>query len=164
MINDMPKIRIANKCDSLEMKNIDTVVPKDTERSKLIDEWLINDLVLVAEYDTTLVGYAVLNHSFFRRETIEMLMIQKEFRGRKIGELLVTNIESYCKSKRLFVSTNQSNFQMQKLLRRLDFRLGGYIHELDPGDPELIFVKDMRVARQDDTQQPTTNDISTRTQ
>ncbi len=30
---------------------------------------------------------------------------------------------------------------MQKLLTRLGYKPCGYIDELDPGDPELIFVK-----------------------
>lgn len=37
---------------------------------------------------------------------------------------------------------------MQRLLSRLGYRPGGYIHELDPGDPELVFVKDIEMAQE----------------
>jgi hypothetical protein len=33
---------------------------------------------------------------------------------------------------------------MQSLLAKLGYQLSGVIHELDPGDPELVYVKYLR--------------------
>jgi hypothetical protein len=41
---------------------------------------------------------------------------------------------------------------MQRLLVRLGYRTCGFIEELDPGDPELIFVKKLEMAEEDNTQ------------
>ena len=42
---------------------------------------------------------------------------------------------------RMFTSTNESNAPMRALLDRAGWRPAGVVHYLDPGDPELIFVR-----------------------
>jgi ribosomal protein S18 acetylase RimI-like enzyme len=73
-----------------------------------------------------------------------MLMVCADHRGKGIGESLLLALESACDTSKLFVTTNESNRRMQKLLLRLGYRRCGYIEELDPGDPELVFVKIIR--------------------
>ncbi len=134
------RIRKATEADSAEVKALDTVVPLDATRAEQIDTWLGRDEVLVAE-DGQIVGYGVFNHAFFRRGNVDMLMIHPDCRGQKIGEYLLRELENLCDTPKLWVTTNMSNHRMQRLLTRLGYEPAGYIHELDPGDPELIFCK-----------------------
>ena len=96
---------------------------------------------MVAEINGQIVGYGVFNHAFFRQGNVDMLMLHPEHRGQKIGEHLLRELERLCDTSKLWVTTNMSNHRMQRLLARMDYKPAGYIHELDPGDPELIFFK-----------------------
>ena len=135
------KIRKGVTKDARSIKSIDTIVPINSSRAELIDKWLKNDIVLVAELDNLIVGYGVINHEFFRQNQIDMLMISQEYRGKRIGENLLLSLEQYADTNKLFVTTNLSNHIMHKLLLRIGYKPCGYIDELDPGDPELVFVK-----------------------
>ena len=135
------KIRKATKADSSALKALDTVVSSDPTRAAQIDRWLEHDNVLVAETDGQIVGYGVYNHAFFHQGNVDMLMIHPDYRGRKIGEQLLLELEKLSSTPKFWVTTNMSNHRMQRLLKRLGYEPAGYIHELDPGDPELIFCK-----------------------
>ena len=138
-----PHIRRATSGDAQALKDLDTIVPIDPARAEFIDRWLRDDKVFVAEFDGKIVGYGVFNHAFFYQGQVDMLMIHADYRGRRIGEYILRALEELCDTPKFYVTTNLSNTRMQKLLSRLGFRPGGYIHELDPGDPELVFVKDI---------------------
>jgi ribosomal protein S18 acetylase RimI-like enzyme len=138
------KIRRATSEDSSSLKALDTVIAVDPGRTALIETWLSKDTVVVAELNSEIVGYAVFNHAFFHRGQVDMLMIHADHRGKRIGEHLLKAIENLCDSDKLFVTTNLSNQRMQKLLTRVGYRTCGSIDELDPGDPELVFVKGLK--------------------
>jgi ribosomal protein S18 acetylase RimI-like enzyme len=140
-----PLIRRGTQADAPILKDLDTMVPIDPARGESIDQWLREDPVLVAEVDGRVVGYGVFDHGFFGQSNVAMLMIHREFRGRKLGEQLLRKLEELGDTPKFFVTTNQSNHRMQRLLSRMGYRPGGYIHELDPGDPELVFVKNIRM-------------------
>ena len=137
-------IRSASTLDAGAIKSLDTVVPLDSTRAKYIDEWLEHDQVLVAEQKGKVIGYGVFNHAFFRQGQVDMLMIAKAHRGKGIGEHLLLALEQLCDTPKFWVTTNLSNHPMQTLLNRLGYKPCGYIDELDPGDPELIFFKHLR--------------------
>jgi ribosomal protein S18 acetylase RimI-like enzyme len=134
-------IRRGTSADSVALKACDSIVPGDPQRAQLIDRWLEKDTVLVAELDGRVVGYGVFNHAFFHRGQVEMLMVDPAHRGRKIGEALLRELEALCDTEKFFVTTNLSNQAMQRLLARCKFKNCGFIDELDPGDPELVFFK-----------------------
>jgi ribosomal protein S18 acetylase RimI-like enzyme len=136
-------IRRGTRADAAVLKDLDTIVPTDPARAESIDRWLRDDPVLVAEVGGRVVGYGVFDHGFFGQSSVAMLMIQEEYRGQKIGEHILRRLEVFGDTPKFYVTTNQSNHRMQRLLSRMGYRLGGYIHELDPGDPELVFVKDI---------------------
>ncbi len=134
-------LRKASKADQEAITNCDSIAPKNQARVLQIKDWLEHDLVLLAELKTKVIGYGVLNHSFFRQATIEMLMIHPDYRGQAVGQELMIALEKQCHNEKLWVTTNLSNQPMQKLLSRLAYESGGYIHALDEDDPELIFYK-----------------------
>ncbi len=137
------RIRQGTLIDEQSLKDLDTVVPLEPARAEFIARWLREDTVLVAEANGRIIGYGVFNHAFFHQGQVEMLMIHQACRGRRVGERLLNALEKLCDTPRFYVTTNLSNHRMQKLLSRMGFRPGGYVHELDPGDPELIYVKDI---------------------
>jgi hypothetical protein len=57
---------------------------------------------------------------------------------------LLRHLESFCETSKLFISTNLSNLPMQSLLAKLVYVLSGVIHNLDEGDPELVYFKRLR--------------------
>jgi ribosomal protein S18 acetylase RimI-like enzyme len=141
-------IRRGIEADASALKDLDTIVPIDPARAECIDHWLREELVLVAEVQGRVVGYGVLDHGFFGQSNVAMLMIDEDYRGRKLGERILRKLEELGDTPKFFVTTNLSNHRMQRLLSRMGYRPGGYIHELDPGDPELVFVKDIGMSQQ----------------
>ncbi len=69
---------------------------------------------------------------------------REEDRQRGVATTLMRHFESICRTPKLFTSTNLSNLPMQGLLGKLGYRLSGFIVDLDPGDAELVYVKERR--------------------
>jgi GNAT superfamily N-acetyltransferase len=147
-------VRRGAAADGPALKALDTVVPGDPRRAESIDQWLRDDIVVVAEVDGTVIGYGVFNHDFFHQGNVDMLMLHPDHRGRRIGELLLAAIEETCDTAKLFVTTNLSNHRMQRLLSRVGYSACGFIDELDPGDPELVYVKKLKDGRRATTPRP----------
>jgi len=135
------RIRKATVADAPELKAIDTIAQLNTKRAAEIDKWVSRDKVLVAAADDRLVGYSVFNHEFFGQSQVAMLMIAESLRGQRIGQSLLKATEDFADGPKVFVTTNQSNDRMQRLLTKSGYRVCGYIDELDPGDPELVYFK-----------------------
>jgi ribosomal protein S18 acetylase RimI-like enzyme len=134
-------VRRSRAEDAAALKALDAIVPVDPQRAISIDAWLAHDVVYVAVAADRPVGYAVFNHDFFRQGNVDMLMLAVECRGQRIGEQLLLALENACDTPKLFCTTNVSNHRMQRLLARCGFLACGFIDELDPGDPELVYVK-----------------------
>jgi N-acetylglutamate synthase-like GNAT family acetyltransferase len=98
--------------------------------------------------DSLIVGYAVLDYSFYAQAFIAMLRIHPSYRRQRIGLTLMQYLEqpAQCTAKKLFTSTNLSNLAMQSLLTKLQYKLTGVIHNLDDdNDPELVYYKPLAV-------------------
>jgi ribosomal protein S18 acetylase RimI-like enzyme len=94
-----------------------------------------------ARQDGEVVGFAVMDQSFFRQSFVELIVVHPRHQRKGIGEALLLHLEAVCPTEKLFVSTNLSNKQMQRLCRRLGYMPSGMIDNLDPGDPEVIYCK-----------------------
>jgi len=137
-----PLVRPAQISDSAALKALDSAVASDGARADAIDRWLKEDEVVLAEVDAVIVGYAVLaRRRFLDYDTLQMLMVEERYRGQRIGEMLLRRVQGLVLTDRFFVTTNLSNYPMQRMLRRLGYVGCGFIDELDPGDPEIVFVK-----------------------
>ena len=89
------------------------------------------------------MGYAILREGFFGFDFIELLYVEASVRRHGIGQALIERLERECNTPKLFTSTNESNNAMRSLLARLGYQPSGAIHNLDAGDPELIFMKSL---------------------
>ena len=119
----------------------DDIVASSEARRNQIESSLRNSEVLVALMNGKPKGYALLNYRFFGHAFIELLYVASDSRRCGIGSQLIKNIERQARGPKLFTSTNQSNEPMRAVLRHLGFEESGIIHNLDPGDPELVFFK-----------------------
>jgi len=75
-----------------------------------------------------------------------MLMLHPDWRGKRIGEYLLEAHKGVCDTPKLCCITKLSNHRMQRLLSRCGFVAFGFIGDLDPGDPELVYVQQPRRA------------------
>ncbi|NIM92943.1 MAG: GNAT family N-acetyltransferase [Anaerolineales bacterium] len=121
--------------------SFDHVAQEQSARRDFIKRSIDNKEAYVVIESSSIVGYAVIDYSFFDNGFISMLYIAPSHRHQGYGSALVRYIERICKTPKLFTSTNESNVIMQALLEKLGFHRSGWIDNLDEGDPELVYFK-----------------------
>ena len=137
------KIREGIRADREAIIALDHVARIDPGRIKFIDRVLQSATCFVAEHDGHVVAYATLEYTFFDRGFVSMVYVSQPERRRGIGRALMRTLASRCETQELFTSTNESNQPMRQLLNTLGYVPSGIIHNLDPGDPELVFFLDL---------------------
>ncbi len=123
---------------------LDHVGASDPARVRFIHHQIQSSALHVAVIDARVVAYAVLNYKCYDNGWIEMLYVDPRLRRRGIGSALIRHLINECRTSKLFTSTNQSNFPMQRLLATLEFDRSGFIENLDDGDPEWVYFKRLR--------------------
>jgi ribosomal protein S18 acetylase RimI-like enzyme len=101
----------------------------------------------VAILNGELVGYTVLEYTFYSQGFITMLYVHPDHRRSGLASELVHHVESICGTEKLFTSTNKSNVPMQALMVKLGYVPSGIINNLDEGDPELVYFKRLHRSR-----------------
>lgn len=134
-------IRKAIESDIVNISAIDHVAEAEEERKRHIKKWVAEGHTVVATNEDRVVGYAVLEYTFYFQGFISMLMVNASNRREGIGTALISNLESACKTSKIFTSTNESNKPMQALLAKLSYQHSGVVYNLDESDPELIYFK-----------------------
>ena len=137
----MIAIEKAGEDDTQAICTLDRMVLGRSERQDYIESAVRAGECLVARDEGTLVGFAVVNQSFYGNGFIGLLFVHPDHRRRGVGTALVRRIESMCPTEKLFTSTNASNTPMQRLCCSLGFAVSGHIDNLDEGDPEVVFFK-----------------------
>jgi GNAT superfamily N-acetyltransferase len=116
-------------------------VERDPRDRALARELLTLGRSWIAEADGQSAGYALVSRAFFRRPFVELLVVAPAWRRKGAARALLASCEGACHDDRLFTSTNASNAPMRALLEGEAWAPSGMIENLDPGDPELVFVK-----------------------
>ncbi len=137
----MFSIRLAANSDVDAICEFDDIAQQNKKRRAFLERSVGADHCFVIEAQHQVVGYAVLEYSFYGHGFISMLHIHSEYRRQGAGTMLLRHLESICQTPKLFTSTNLSNLPMQSLLVKLGYTLSGVIHHLDEDDPELVYVK-----------------------
>jgi len=91
--------------------------------------------------DHIVVGFAILEYSFYANGFIPLFVVSREHRRSGTGTALLKHAATHCRTPKLFSSTNESNREMQALLKKVGFRESGRIDNLDDGDPEIVYFK-----------------------
>ncbi|MFF7246070.1 GNAT family N-acetyltransferase [Embleya sp. NPDC008237] len=142
-------VRRASESESDALIGIDTVaIEGDTGRQASIREWCREGLAVVAEDASGLLGYCVVEHTFFEQGFVTMLMVAPSARGKGVGRRLLDAAAASCTTPKLFTSTNVSNQPMQRLLQKAGWSPVGLLHGLDEGDPELFYLYRPRMPTQ----------------
>ena len=128
--------RKATTADIEKMIQIDPI-----HRHEQICRAVIQDECYLAEETAQIVGFAIMDYSFFTCGFVSLLVVAEECRRRGIGAALLDYLLRQCKTGKLFTSTNESNAPMRGLLGKSGFMPCGQIDALDEGDPELFFVR-----------------------
>ena len=136
-------IRSATPADRDKIMAFDHVARKEPARVQFIERGLRSATCLVAERHGEIIAYAVLEYTFYDNGFVSMLYVADGERRQGVGRALMKALASRCKTRKLFTSTNRSNKPMQQLLDRLGYMASGVIHNLDPGDPELVYFLDL---------------------
>jgi GNAT superfamily N-acetyltransferase len=137
----MISIRPAIEEDIETLCTFDLIAHRETERREYIRRVVSCSECHVAIKDEQVIAYGVLNYTFYYLGCIDMLYVDANFRRAGAGSALLKHLESLCRTSKLFTSTNLSNLPMQSLLAKTGYVLSGVIHNLDEGDPEIVYFK-----------------------
>lgn len=138
------RIREGTPTDRDAIAAFDHEAQSDPGRVRFIDRIFRSAICLVAERERIVVAYAALEYTFYEQGFVSMLYVAQPHRRHGIGRALMQALAARCDTSKLFTSTNQSNRPMQQLLEGLGYTPSGVIHNLDPGDPELVYMLDLR--------------------
>jgi len=137
-------IRPALESDTESLCSLDEIAAESPERREFVRHSATDGTCYVAVIDQEAVGYIVLSYAFYHHGCIDMLYVARDYRRRGVGSALLEQVERLCKTQKLFTSTNLSNSSMQALLSRRGYVHSGVIHNLDEGDPEVVYFKRLR--------------------
>lgn len=140
----MISIRPAGESDVEALSSLDLIARREDERREFIRCSIASNTCFVAVADEEVIGYGVLNYTFYSNGFIDMLYVHSDHRRHGAGAALLLHMESLCQTPKLFTSTNLSNLPMQSLLSKSGYELSGVIHNLDVGDPEIVYYKRVR--------------------
>lgn len=138
------QIRQAVLSDFKWLVRVDPLAENDHGRRTQIARAISNSECWVAcdsDYPAVPVGYGCLDKSFFGEWFVPLVVVSNAHRRCGIGRKIVAHLENCSSAKKIFTSTNMSNTPMRELLAQLGYQSSGIVENLDPGDPELIFMK-----------------------
>ena len=133
-------IRISAHSDAEPIIAIDEVAAFDRSRVNFIYRYISSRNYYVAVLDSQVVGYGVLEYTFFEHRFISIVYVRPESR-RGGASALISYMEEMCKTEKIFTSANQANLPVQSLLKKLTYQASGTIDNLDKNNRELIYFK-----------------------
>jgi ribosomal protein S18 acetylase RimI-like enzyme len=133
--------RTAVERDLPSVVRCDAYAQSSKARRSALERWCAQGDVLLAELEGQVLGFVVLEHSFFGHGFIPLISVHPSSRRQGVARFLLAEAERHCKLGKLFTSANASNAEAQALFVRTGFVRSGKIENLDPGDPELVYFK-----------------------
>ena len=135
-------IRKANQEDVQIIQAFDIEL-SEPGRKALIERAVSAGNAYVVEHENVVIGIGVLEYTFFDQGFVSFIYIKPQERRTRAGETLLRHLISICRTPKLFSSTNRSNRPMQALFLKIGFAESGIIYNLDVGDPELIYYREI---------------------
>jgi ribosomal protein S18 acetylase RimI-like enzyme len=94
-------------------------------------------------------GYVISRTDFFGCGFVWLLVVSIDRRRAGVASRLMASVEQTNPTEKLFTSTNRSNTPMRSLLSKRGYAEVGVIEGLDEGDPEVFYMKRVRVYADD---------------
>jgi len=136
-------IKQAAETDLTAIFSFDQITQINQGRQEFIRHAIETGTCFVSVDHAEVIGYGVLEYSFYGNGFISIVYVHPCYRRRHVGYDLIRHMESLCRTKKLFTSTNLSNLPMHTLLEKLGYKLSGVIDNLDPDDPEVVYFKSL---------------------
>lgn len=136
-------VRIASARDAEIAQALDPGAATDDHRRDWLRRAFAGEhgrVARLAFVDGKPAGFAVVGH-FFSNPFLDLIVTAPRLRRRGVASALLDVIERAHADQKLFVSTNRSNETMQAILGARGYLAAGQVDHLDPGDPELFFVR-----------------------
>ena len=133
--------RTAGYLDAEAMIQIDELAQTDRLHRNFIHHAVTSRNCHVAVLDRQVVGYGILDYSFFGQGFIATLLIDRDHRRQGWGTGLLRHFEQACKTKKLFTKVDKSNAAFRALLEKLDYRPSGQIENLTEEVGLLYFIR-----------------------
>lgn len=139
-------VQLANENDMKGVAGVDAAAVADEDRRTLIAQGMSQASCWIAGRDDDRVeGYLVLTRRhLFGRDFVSLVEVKSSARRLGMASALFHAAEAGATTRQVFTSTNESNGPMRALLGSRGYEQAGAIDHLDPGDPELVFVKYLR--------------------
>ena len=134
-------LRVGATADLLGILFADPLCKSEPGRARLIQASLARGECVVAVESDKILGYVILNYSFFGHAFVPLLVVAVANRRGGIGTQLIAEAETRCTREKLFASANESNMSAQRLFERRGFVPSGRIENLDETDDELVYCK-----------------------
>lgn len=126
------------------LSKIDSMVIGSEIRKPKIEQYILNEQCVVASINSEPVGFASYDTTFFECCFIQLVIVNPNFRRLGIAGALIRYIEEHSPTPKLFTSTNESNTIMQQVCLSQGFVRSGIIENLDDGDPEWVYFKQVK--------------------
>jgi len=139
-------IRAYTPADDTALAAIDARIKTEATRMPLLRRAHTAKGLWIAEVEGRVTGYIARTFEFYDKEFIALIVVDPKQRRCGVGGALMRKVEETATQDRIFTSTNESNAPMRAVLARLGYEPSGRIDNLDPGDPELVFVKFLSAA------------------
>jgi GNAT superfamily N-acetyltransferase len=139
-------LRRVGPADLDRLAGADPRLAADGAHRRHVGDLLASDLSWAAVADGVAAGFAVVTRHFYGFPFVDLLVVAESRRRGGIGSALMERCVAAADADRVFTSTNESNAPMRRLLDTSGWRPAGSLLYLDPGDPELVFVKLRRPA------------------
>jgi len=120
---------------------VDPLTAANAERRDHLGHLLEQGLSWAAFNNGQVVGFAVVTRNFYNFPFVDLVVVAEAARRCGAGSALMAQCAGAHDADRIFTSTNESNAPMRALVAKAGWLPAGVVHYLDPGDPELIFVK-----------------------
>jgi GNAT superfamily N-acetyltransferase len=135
-------VRLGAPSDLDALASVDANAQADPLRLPFIKAALAAGECRVAGRGEAPEGLLVIKRQhFFGRDFVELVAVAPDARRAGVASALMHTAAEAAEGEQLFTSTNESNAPMRALLAKLGYLQAGQVDHLDPGDPELIFVK-----------------------
>ncbi len=139
MINEDRQLRLAGRDDWPAIARLDEDTLGSTARAEMLRQAVQEQRCYLVTGNGEIAAFGVLNHHFFDQAFLELLVVDSRLRRQGIGRMLLMALRDICQTEKLFTSTNVSNQPMRQLLQACGWQRCGFVDQLDPGDPELIY-------------------------